>query len=898
MAYEKLLRWTRHRPLWQQDALRRIALYGELTDDDLAEFQLHIQRAEGLSEESAPALAPLAAEHLGHPISNSPKTVLASLGPVRHVDRLSPDQPPLRFAVNGVTVVYGANASGKSGYCRIAKQLCRSRSTVELRSNVYVGEEAERSEVSVAFRVGGDDQPKKERVWFKDEEPPNELSRISIFDTATARVYVDKKRKIEFLPYELDLMNKMGLASRSLDKIFKERLDSASAGVNAPLPAGYHDGTAVQEALQRLWAQTGLAGLPDEQELRALGTWMAEMQHDVAVIAEKIDKDPQTMIRVRKEAKQALEIVGKEISKIEYELADNVISGLGQKRRKADDADRAAIAAAKDIFSKEPISNLGSETWRQMLTYAREFAATAFPDAPSPRIATGGLCVLCQQELDKSSSARMAAFDSYIAGRAAEESAAAARVFEQHRDRIMAFEIKSYSEIQTLLAGYAALSDACGEVAATIVSFVKSAGNRLATVKGIVHEERCDELEDIEPMPAPPARIVERSINRLDIEIGKIEDDDRDDEALANLRARHADLLDRKRLSEEIEIIVDRRNRLEERHRLDNCKRQCRTTEITRRITERRREILTPTLKTNLRKELERLRLTHLPLNLSDRGQGAESIVEIALNTRQRVANNSEILSEGEQRSLALACFLAELDEIGGDHAIIVDDPVSSLDDGRMQAVARRLAEEASKGRQVIVFTHNILFHHMLSTETRRTHVSLHTEWMRGGGDGRFGVIDESGKPWPMKNVRDRVYEISKEFDTLVNSRRDHTGQELRTAVTGLYTRMRETWERIIEEVLFNNTVQRFRPEIMTQRLEEACINPQDDYPLIFEGMKRCSYYAGHDQAHALPSALPESDQISRDIEALKDFARMAMKRRRELRKRPRYEDGVKPKLL
>ena len=898
MAHEKLLSWTRYRPLWQQDALRRIALNGELTDDDLAEFQLHIQRAEGLSEEYAPALAPLEAEHLSHAISNNPKTVLASLGPVRHVDRLSADQPPLRFAVNGVTVVYGANASGKSGYCRIAKQLCRSRSTVELRGDVYDGEGEKRPQVSVAFRVGSDDQPKEERVWFKDQAPPVELSRISIFDTATARVYVDKKRKIEFLPYELDLMNKMGFASRSLDKIFKERLDSVNAEVSIPLPTGYQEGTAVQAALDRLRPQTDLSDIPDERELRALGTWTADMQRDIAVIEEKIEKDPKIMIRLRKEAKQALEIVGKEISGIECELADNAISSLGQKRRKADDANRAAIAAARDLFGKEPISDVGSETWRQMLTYAREFAATAFPDAPPPRIANGGLCVLCQQELDKSSSVRMAAFDDYIAGRTAEESAAAARLFERHRDRVMAFEIKSYSEVQTLLAGYAALSDACKEVAATIVSFVKSAGNRLATVKGIVHEDRCDALEDIEPMPASPARIVERAINRLDIEIGEIEADDRDDEALTKLQARRADLLDRKRLSEEVGIIVERRNRLEERHRLEACKRQCRTTEITRRITERRREILTPTLKANLRKELERLRLTHLPLVLSDRGQGAESIVEIALNAQQRVSNRSDILSEGEQRALALACFLAELNEIGGGHAIVVDDPVSSLDYGRMQAVAERLAEEASKGRQVIVFTHNIMFHYMLSAAALRARVSLHSEWMSGTGDGRFGLIDESRQPWQMKNVRQRLNEIGKEVGVLAGSGYNHTDRKFRPAIVNLYTKMRETWERIVEEVLFNNAVQRFRPEIMTQRLEEACINPQDDYPLIFEGMKSCSQYVGHDAAQDLSPDLPGIDRIAHDISNLEGFANKAMERRKKLRKNRPYEKGVDPILL
>lgn len=120
MAFEQLLEWAGNRSPWQQDALRRLALHGELTDDDLAALRTQIEQSAGLPAEDVPDPAPLAAEHLSDAAGNDPKTVLASLGPVRHVDRLAPNQPPLRFAVNGVTLIYGANASGKSGYCRIA----------------------------------------------------------------------------------------------------------------------------------------------------------------------------------------------------------------------------------------------------------------------------------------------------------------------------------------------------------------------------------------------------------------------------------------------------------------------------------------------------------------------------------------------------------------------------------------------------------------------------------------------------------------------------------------------------------------------------------------------------------------------------------------------------------
>ncbi len=114
-----------------------------------------------------------------------------------------------------------------------------------------------------------------------------------------------------------------------------------------------------------------------------------------------------------------------------------------------------------------------------------------------------------------------------------------------------------------------------------------------------------------------------------------------------------------------------------------------------------------------------------------------------------------------------------------------------------------------------------------------------------------------------------------------------------------LYANMRTTWERVIEEILFNRVVQRFRPEIMTQSLRAACFDPENDYPVIFEGMKRCSHYSGHDLAEDLPPELPTLEHITRDVEALREFAAHAKARKNELeRTMGSYEDGIAPELI
>ncbi len=125
-----------------------------------------------------------------------------------------------------------------------------------------------------------------------------------------------------------------------------------------------------------------------------------------------------------------------------------------------------------------------------------------------------------------------------------------------------------------------------------------------------------------------------------------------------------------------------------------------------------------------------------------------KSKVQIGLEAQQKVGKNSDILSEGEKRALALAGFLAELKEVGVRHGIVVDDPVSSLDHARMEAVAKRLVKEASAGRQVIIFTHNLFFHYAVLEAAKDMKVPLRQEWIAKHGDGRFGIIDDGQQPW------------------------------------------------------------------------------------------------------------------------------------------------------
>lgn len=897
MAFQELLEWSANRPAWQQDALRRLAERGETTEEDLRDLKLLVEQTAGLEGEGVLDSSPLTEEHLTAVAEDEPRTVLVSLGPVRKIDRLAEDQPPLRFALNGITLIYGANASGKSGYCRITKQLCRSLTPMQLRGNIYEAESGAPQTVCLALRVG-DDQKKVERTWDCTLPSPQELSRIAVFDTASARVYVDKERRIEFLPYELDLMNKLGLACRALNEKFAAREELLDAAIAGPLPGKWTEGTAVQLALAKLVPETALEALPSEQELRDLAGWKDELQAELDATTEQLENDPVVLVQSKIRTKQALETVKGKAEAVVESLGDAAIAAFMVLYEDAQSKAQVAKTAAREIFAKQPIANLGSDPWRQMLKYAREFAAEAFEGSDPPQLATGGACVLCQQALDDAAAQRLRDFDEFILGRAAEDSATASIAFERARDALLNIRVAGRAEVEAMLAGFSDINEASETKAQLTADFFETGAARLRALQAALKDEKIEDLQELPGLGQCPVEILTSEIDRFDAELLKLRHAERDEEQMQALKIRRAELVDRCALHAEADAIVLRRSKLEERQRVRQCRSACQRNVITRRITERRREIITPSLKTALDDELRKLRLSHLPLDLSDRGADAESIVEVALTAQQRIANNSEILSEGEQRALALACFLAELSELGTTHGIIVDDPVSSLDDGRMQAVAERLAEEAQKGRQVIVFTHNILFHHMLWTEARRAQVGRHREWMSSRGGNQFGLIDEAQKPWQMKKAGERLQDISAVKKQILEGDYDPQDQKRRPQIVQLYTMMRETWERVIEEVLFNNVVQRFRPEVMTQSLEQAPFDHAADYPRIFEGMKRCSHYSGHDPAPDLPVELPQSDAVASDVEELSSFYNDANERRKKLVKSPKYEAGVEPELL
>ena len=148
---QEILEWSQGRPAWQCDALRRLVLNGELSADDVRALVKICKATHGLAEQQE--FAPLTKNHVRDEREDAAAVSLESIFHHRGVNALAEGQT-LRFAPK-LTVVYGDNAAGKTGYIRILKSACRARGQEKIIGNVVSRATPLTPLVAIRYKVGG-----------------------------------------------------------------------------------------------------------------------------------------------------------------------------------------------------------------------------------------------------------------------------------------------------------------------------------------------------------------------------------------------------------------------------------------------------------------------------------------------------------------------------------------------------------------------------------------------------------------------------------------------------------------------------------------------------------------------------------------------------------------------
>ena len=851
MLLQEILDWSKSLPAWQSDAVARLLATQTLTAEDQDDLFALLKAENGIPDPKDRKPKPLTADQIPAPVKATTHVELRAMKNMRHVNAIAQNQH-LPFSAAGMTVIYGDNGSGKSGYSRVLKRACRARDQMEAihpNANLPAGEAGV---PEAAFEIAVDGVA-KDAHWTQGKAAPPELSSFAIFDTRCARAYLDNEDDFSYVPYGLDVFEGLAKVCKQLKTSIDTEHGQTAADLTAFVPL--QGDTLVGKLIASLSAKT------TNVQIDALATLTPEeLAQHVALeksLKENNPKEKAAQLRLRARRVAAIATNAATKGALVDQVVVSKLRGLADSYRMAQTA--AALAAKQFKEGENLLPGTGGEVWRELFDAARKFAVESHPGKAFPDLGAESPCPLCQQPLAEGA-ARIQRFEAFIQ-QEAEKTSQARRtaLFAEYKPFIahvltLSLDDVTHGEIEVLDP----------QLAADAKAFEPWLTGRQEAIKAAVLSHQWD---GIDQAVVNPAARLQALADKLNAEAETLEKAS-DEKARAALQKEFGELDARVRLSQVKNAVVTAVAKLNHQAKLAKCLAAVKTTTISLKASELAEKVVSKELVEALNREFKALGVGTLRVSLRSRADKGKALHKLKLELPQS-RNPGDILSEGEQRAVAIGAFLAEVGLSGGKGGIVFDDPVSSLDHRRRERVAKRLAIEAEQ-RQVIVFTHDIYFLCLLAEEAKLVGVPIATQSLTRRADG-FGVADPE-LPFEGKNASKRISALNAQHQVIAKLHKEGEEQEHRKQTVDAYFRLRMAWERAVEEVLLREVILRFRKGVETQRLAGVVVD-DNDYARVNAGMTKCSNYA-HDKALLGGIAVPEPDELLADIKALDTWRR------------------------
>jgi len=150
-------------------------------------------------------------------------------------------------------------------------------------------------------------------------------------------------------------------------------------------------------------------------------------------------------------------------------------------------------------------------------------------------------------------------------------------------------------------------------------------------------------------------------------------------------------------------------------------------------------------------------------------------------------------------------------------------------------------------------------------------------EW-RGGSP---GCVND-GLPWDHQGYKARIDALEQAQSKLAKAWPAYPGETEISAMRHEYDRLRATLERVIQDVVFNGVVKRYRDWIRVDSLEDVVGFDRAEYEAIEKLHKRsCDVVTAHDASSAKAATVPTATDLGTDIASLKAIVESIKDRRK-----------------
>jgi len=860
-----ILVWaTAHLSPWQRDTLRRLFQQRELTNQDIDDLYALLKSASGISDHRNRQPIPLTQAHLPAQLGNSQPVILKAMRELKHVNRIAPGQK-LDFAPKGITVIYGGNSFGKSGYSRVLKSACRARDISETVHTDASDPKAAGNIPEAIFDIEVDGHLSS-LAWKRDTTSPDELSTIAVFDARCARAYLDEQ-DVAYLPYGLDIVENLG---RQVMPALAQRLNEEIGALNTDITpyADLLGKTSVGEMI------ASLSGSTDQKKVTILGTLTTEEIDQLAELDKTLaENDPKAKAQMLRLLAQRINGLISRIDNALTSVNDTAIENIKSCDTLAQVALKAEIIAAVNFRAGESLlPGTGEQVWKNLFEAARRFSTEiSYPEQPFPHVHSRARCLLCQQPLDLEAAKRMQRFEEFVKRDTAKIAAEKREQCEKAEQQIAGASLDFGLDV--------AITEEIKQLDPALLTATQSFESQIEARRSWVLGAMKTHAWDTAPLlDSDPREGLKAQSERIVAQTADLEKAS-DEEQKKALESARAELCARASLSKRLKAVLDLIQRMQVKTLLTKCKDDLKTKAISDKAKEFASQAVTTALKIALDEEFHNLGVGHIKTKLSERVEKGKMKHKLVLDL-PATTKLDEILSEGEQRAIAIGSFLAELHLAGHGGGIVFDDPVSSLDHHLRKKVALRLVREAKK-RQVIILTHDTVFLGELRDAIEQESVDFlmrHLEWRNG----RPGHVSE-GLPWEHKSYKDRLDKHEKAQREIEKNWPVYPNEGDRAKMSREYDLLRATIERIIQDVVFNGVVQRYRDWIRIDRLEQVVGFTEAEYQEIDRLHKACSEVVGaHDPVSAKDAPVPDAKQLGKDIADLNAIVNSIKDRRKK----------------
>ncbi|WP_413522818.1 AAA family ATPase [Lactococcus raffinolactis] len=824
-------------PYWIKYLANKILSGNEISQNDIDETYLYLLEDLGITEKTTRTEITLSGLHDNERDYYS-NLMLSKLENVEGVNALLEGQS-IEFSPN-LTIIYGSNGSGKSGYTRLLKNVFYSKSKEKILSNIYSTDIVKPVNANFIFKSEGNEIS----VSYNNNDH-SIFEQFSVFDGKSAVKHIESKNEFEFKPAGLNFFGKFADALSHVEKKLNNEVTIKQQGTNINNLLMLFDGNSeVTEAIQAINTDKGFENLSKIASYTEKNTKEKESvqkkYEELQIASTKKDQEIRNLKTIKKlllQVKQSVEKFNQYFSNEMFEKANQAIIECLEK-------EEIAKNEGVENFKTDNLNGIGTSEWKNFILSAEKFALLQ-ENGNSHYPKNEDHCLFCQQKLSEPAQKLIINYRKFIESVSEKKAAELQNKLNKAK--------KLYDDLDfNLFPPNNILTNWLIENYPIELEIIKHSIDK----QQILAEKICSDIQNKVVNEKVGVLIETNIFVTIEIELEKsltILNTGNQFKELERLRNSIINLEHKEKLSlhfPKFENYFNMQVWLNKASKANFPKQK---------ITLKEKELSSKYFSENyvsiFNNECQKLN-GDFGIEINRTSTAGKSYRQLRLKGK----NPNTILSEGEQKVIATADFLAEMKLSEINRGIIFDDPVTSLDDKRKNEIATRLVEEAEL-RQVIIFTHDLVFVSNLLSKCEQQEAEFLCHWIENIDGKNPGAIYLNNAPSYEKD-----YKTSGKAQNYLNEAKKSNPQQREEKIKNGFAALRTSYEAQVVFGLFKGVVQRFNERVSIESLRKVYFTTELIDELLESYALCCRFMEGHSHSDKYSYKKPTIEDLNNEI--------------------------------